>query len=155
MKESLRRLTLVLIYIVGILFLLNWSVKGRALGLVWDLIKYQNIDTIFPIAVIFLSVLALHKACNWVFQKDDRGGFGFWDSYDFSEIFKVNWVFISAGICLSVLLGGYSSALEQDLMNYDFAKVLGNYTGRIIGAGFLGYLVGVVVNFAMEYWYWK
>ena len=110
MKESLRRLTIVLIYIVGILFLINWSVKGRALGLVWDLIKYQNLNTIFPIAVIFVSVLALHKACNWVFQKDESEGFDWGDFGDsLLEIISVNWSFILLGICLSVILGGYSA----------------------------------------------
>ena len=134
MKESLRRLSVVIIWLTTVICCF--------------LVYALRSDFWFYLMWICFGVVA-HKVVNWIFQKDNGGDRFDWESFGEAilEVLTVHWsIIIGVGIFMFILTGTSSEKLPELLIEFDMAKISGHLTGRLIGSCLTGYLIGVVIN---------
>ena len=134
MKETLRRLSVVIVWLATII----------CCFLVYSI----NADWWFYLMWCCFGIVG-HNVVNWIFQKDSEGGKFGWESFGEAilKVTDVHWgLTFGLGVLFFLTIGIRSETFTELLIEYDMAKISGHLTGRVIASCLIGYIVGVIIN---------
>lgn len=134
MKESLRRLSVVIVWLVTIIccFLVFLAQAEWWFYFVWCCFGIVG-----------------HNIVNWIFQKDSGGDKIDWESIGEVTlgILCIHWGFILLlGVTIFLLTGVRAETFAPFLIEYDLARISGHLAGRFVGACFVGYVFAVILK---------